>query len=161
MTDSSLALPMLVGLVALALAFDFLNGLHDAANSIATVVSTRVLRPVYGRLLGRVLQFRRDCRIRAARRANPRHRDHRRRRGQRGRDFRRAGRGHRLEYRELASCVPDEQFACLDRRAARRRHRPYRHRRSRLVGCDQDGLRHRAGAVCGFLIAVALVIVVS
>jgi len=35
----------LVFLVALALAFDFLNGLHDAANSIATVVSTGVLRP--------------------------------------------------------------------------------------------------------------------
>src|SRR5262245_25754884 len=32
-------------LVILALTFDFLNGLHDAANSIATVVSTRVLRP--------------------------------------------------------------------------------------------------------------------
>jgi PiT family inorganic phosphate transporter len=32
-------------LIALALAFDFLNGLHDAANSIATVVSTRVLSP--------------------------------------------------------------------------------------------------------------------
>jgi PiT family inorganic phosphate transporter len=40
-----LALPVVVGLVAVALAFDFLNGLHDAANSIATVVSTRVLRP--------------------------------------------------------------------------------------------------------------------
>jgi PiT family inorganic phosphate transporter len=35
----------LVGLILVALAFDFLNGLHDAANSIATVVSTRVLRP--------------------------------------------------------------------------------------------------------------------
>ena len=35
----------LLFLVALALAFDFLNGLHDAANSIATVVSTGVLRP--------------------------------------------------------------------------------------------------------------------
>src|SRR5947199_9654726 len=32
-------------LVLLALAFDFLNGMHDAANSIATVVSTRVLSP--------------------------------------------------------------------------------------------------------------------
>jgi PiT family inorganic phosphate transporter len=32
-------------LIAVALAFDFLNGLHDSANSIATVVSTRVLRP--------------------------------------------------------------------------------------------------------------------
>jgi PiT family inorganic phosphate transporter len=38
-------LPFLVLLIAVALLFDFLNGLHDAANSIATVVSTRVLRP--------------------------------------------------------------------------------------------------------------------
>lgn len=41
-----LAFPLLVGLVAIALAFDFLNGLHDAANSIATVVTTRLLSPV-------------------------------------------------------------------------------------------------------------------
>jgi len=41
-----LALPLLVGLILLALAFDFLNGLHDAANSIATVVATRLLGPV-------------------------------------------------------------------------------------------------------------------
>jgi len=34
-------------LIAVALTFDFLNGLHDAANSIATIVSTRVLRPHY------------------------------------------------------------------------------------------------------------------
>jgi PiT family inorganic phosphate transporter len=40
-----LSLPLLYTLIAVALAFDFLNGLHDAANSIATVVSTRVLRP--------------------------------------------------------------------------------------------------------------------
>ncbi len=38
-------LALLVGLIAVALLFDFLNGLHDAANSIATVVSTRVLSP--------------------------------------------------------------------------------------------------------------------
>jgi len=37
--------PVLVALVATALLFDFLNGLHDSANSIATVVATRVLRP--------------------------------------------------------------------------------------------------------------------
>src|SRR5690349_25058778 len=37
---------LLIGLIIIALAFDFLNGLHDAANSIATVVSTRVLSPV-------------------------------------------------------------------------------------------------------------------
>src|ERR1700751_5473235 len=45
--DGALALPLLVALVAVALAFDFLNGMNDAANSIATVVSTRVLRPQY------------------------------------------------------------------------------------------------------------------
>ena len=43
----ALSLPVLIGLLAVALAFDFLNGLHDAANSIATIVSTRVLRPQY------------------------------------------------------------------------------------------------------------------
>jgi PiT family inorganic phosphate transporter len=41
-----LALPLLIGLIVVALAFDFLNGLHDAANSIATVVGTRLLSPV-------------------------------------------------------------------------------------------------------------------
>src|SRR5947207_14492865 len=41
----SLSLAIVVALIALALVFDFLNGLHDAANSIATVVSTRVLEP--------------------------------------------------------------------------------------------------------------------
>jgi PiT family inorganic phosphate transporter len=41
-----LALPLLVALIAVALAFDFLNGLHDAANSIATVVATRLLSPL-------------------------------------------------------------------------------------------------------------------
>ncbi|MDO9712928.1 inorganic phosphate transporter [Paracraurococcus lichenis] len=45
--DAQLALPALYGLIAVALLFDFLNGLHDAANSIATIVSTRVLRPQY------------------------------------------------------------------------------------------------------------------
>src|SRR4051812_50103679 len=35
----------LIGVIAVALGFDFVNGFHDAANSIATVVSTRVLSP--------------------------------------------------------------------------------------------------------------------
>ncbi|RJG54819.1 anion permease [Sphingobium terrigena] len=42
-----IAFPLLVALIGVALAFDFLNGLHDAANSIATIVSTRVLKPQY------------------------------------------------------------------------------------------------------------------
>ena len=45
--DAGIAFYLLVGLIIVALAFDFLNGLHDAANSIATIVSTRVLRPQY------------------------------------------------------------------------------------------------------------------
>jgi PiT family inorganic phosphate transporter len=45
MHAAPLSLPLLAALVGVALLFDFLNGLHDAANSIATVVSTRVLRP--------------------------------------------------------------------------------------------------------------------
>jgi PiT family inorganic phosphate transporter len=43
--DPTLAFATLAMLIALALAFDFLNGFHDAANSIATVVSTGVLKP--------------------------------------------------------------------------------------------------------------------
>ncbi len=39
--------PSLIFLIIVALSFDFLNGLHDAANSIATIVSTRVLKPQY------------------------------------------------------------------------------------------------------------------
>src|ERR1700692_682469 len=46
MTDV-LYLPVLIGFMVLAFAFDFLNGLHDTANSIATLVSTRMLRPRY------------------------------------------------------------------------------------------------------------------
>jgi PiT family inorganic phosphate transporter len=42
---ATVSLPILIALIGIALLFDFLNGLHDAANSIATVVSTRVLRP--------------------------------------------------------------------------------------------------------------------
>src|SRR5438045_262888 len=45
MSEGAIGIEVLVLLVALALAFDFMNGFHDAANSIATVVSTRVLRP--------------------------------------------------------------------------------------------------------------------
>lgn len=41
----TISFTLLVALIGVALLFDFLNGLHDAANSIATVVSTRVLKP--------------------------------------------------------------------------------------------------------------------
>ena len=47
MDTVTLALPFLFALIVVALAFDFLNGMNDAANAIATIVSTRVLRPQY------------------------------------------------------------------------------------------------------------------
>jgi len=40
-----MATALLVAVVSIALIFDFVNGFHDAANSIATVVATRVLKP--------------------------------------------------------------------------------------------------------------------
>lgn len=52
-----LAFPLLVGLVVLALLFDFLNGLHDAANSIATVVATKLLKPVHAVIFAAFFNF--------------------------------------------------------------------------------------------------------
>jgi inorganic phosphate transporter, PiT family len=58
MTETTIiALPLLIALIALALAFDFLNGLHDAANSIATVVSTRLLSPAQAVLFAAFFNF--------------------------------------------------------------------------------------------------------
>ncbi|MDP4006068.1 inorganic phosphate transporter [Methylobacterium sp. NEAU K] len=48
---------LLIVLIAVALVFDFLNGLHDAANSIATIVSTRVLAPRYAVLWAAFFNF--------------------------------------------------------------------------------------------------------
>lgn len=57
METTIIAMPLLIALIALALAFDFLNGLHDAANSIATVVSTRLLKPVHAVLFAAFFNF--------------------------------------------------------------------------------------------------------
>src|SRR5687768_3588745 len=48
---------VLVVLILVALAFDFMNGFHDAANSIATVVSTGVLRPFYAVIWAAAFNF--------------------------------------------------------------------------------------------------------
>ena len=47
----------IVFLIAVALFFDFINGMHDAANSIATIVSTRVLKPQYAVLWAAAFNF--------------------------------------------------------------------------------------------------------
>jgi PiT family inorganic phosphate transporter len=46
-----------IGAIIVALVFDFLNGFHDAANSIATVVGTRVLRPLHAVAMAAVANF--------------------------------------------------------------------------------------------------------
>ncbi|MEY4710861.1 MAG: putative phosphate/sulfate permease [Pseudomonadota bacterium] len=56
-TVTQAALWVVILLVALALAFDFMNGFHDAANSIATVVSTGVLRPTQAVLFAAFFNF--------------------------------------------------------------------------------------------------------
>ncbi|MDO8278511.1 MAG: inorganic phosphate transporter [Burkholderiaceae bacterium] len=57
MTTMQVSLWVIVLLVALALVFDFMNGFHDAANSIATVVSTGVLKPGQAVLFAAVFNF--------------------------------------------------------------------------------------------------------
>src|SRR5208283_663770 len=53
--NSTLVLTVVI--VGVALAFDFINGFHDAANSIATVVATRVLKPGQAVLWAAVFNF--------------------------------------------------------------------------------------------------------
>ena len=57
MTPLEIGMGTLVLLVALALLFDFMNGFHDAANSIATVVSTGVLKPQHAVIFAAVFNF--------------------------------------------------------------------------------------------------------
>src|ERR1700754_5167212 len=57
MTGTEIGFGVLVFLVVLAIAFDFMNGLHDAANSIATVVSTGVLKPGHAVLFAAFFNF--------------------------------------------------------------------------------------------------------
>ncbi len=57
MDTLNFSLGVLVFLVALALVFDFMTGFHDAANAIATIVSTRVMRPQHAVLLAAFFNF--------------------------------------------------------------------------------------------------------
>ncbi len=57
MEPVQISLAVVIVLVLVALAFDFMNGFHDAANSIATVVSTRVLKPYQAVLMAAFFNF--------------------------------------------------------------------------------------------------------
>ena len=56
-STGQLGLGLVIALVFVALAFDFMNGFHDAANSIATVVSTRVLKPYQAVIMAAFFNF--------------------------------------------------------------------------------------------------------
>lgn len=53
----SIIILLLIAVVAIALVFEFINGFHDCANAIATVVSTKVLSPKQAVLFGATLEF--------------------------------------------------------------------------------------------------------
>jgi len=55
--EGQLSLGILLGLIIVALAFDFMNGFHDAANGISTVVSTRVLKPYQAVIIAALMNF--------------------------------------------------------------------------------------------------------
>ena len=57
MDQLTISFGVLAFLVALALVFDFMNGFHDAANAIATVVSTRVLKPHHAVMMATFFNF--------------------------------------------------------------------------------------------------------
>src|ERR1051326_5683378 len=57
MPPLTLDLVVLFVIIALGLTFDFINGFHDTANAIATVVATRVLSPLRAVLMAGVLNF--------------------------------------------------------------------------------------------------------
>ena len=98
-----LALPLLIGLIAVALLFDFLNGLHDAANSIATIVSTRVLRPQYAVVWAAFFNFIAFLFFGSHVAADDRHRHRHRRRHRLPGRVRRPDGGDRVERRDLAA----------------------------------------------------------
>jgi len=57
MPSAGAFLPLLGAVIVLAVAFDFINGFHDTANAVATVISTRVLKPWVAVALAAVLNF--------------------------------------------------------------------------------------------------------
>ena len=109
-----------VGLILVALTFDYINGFHDAANSIATVVSTRVLSPGKAVDLGGGFQLHRRLHVRHRgrqdRRRGTRRHPHRDVRG----DFRRSDRRDRVGPDHVVLRAADELVARADRRLCRR-----------------------------------------
>ena len=160
--DAALALPLLIALIVVALLFDFLNGLHDAANSIATIVSTRVLRPQYAVFWAAFFNFIAFLCLRRPMSPRPRHRHRRRRHRRRRGDLRRADGRDRLERDHLVARHPVIELARADRRPARAPAWPRRD----LGAIVWSGVLKTTAAIVlspliGFLLALVLVLIVS
>ena len=135
-----------VALIIVALVFDFINGFHDAANSIATVVSTRVLTPgkavIWAAFFNFVAAFTFGTAVAKTVGSGlvdisivTLHRDLRRP----------DGRDH-LGPDHVVLRAADELVARAHRRLRRRRRDQGRVGRDHPVGLDQDAHLHRAGA---------------
>ena len=135
-----------VGLILVALIFDYINGFHDAANSIATVVSTRVLSPGKAVIWAAVLQLRRRVPVRHRRGEDGRRRNRRYPRRHllghlRGADWR-----HRLGPDHVVLRAADQLVARADRRLCRRRRGEGGICRDHRLRLDQDADLHRPRA---------------
>src|ERR1700729_2109522 len=56
-SPAGVSMVLIFAIIGIALVFDFLNGFHDAANSIATIVSTRVLSPTQAVIWAAIFNF--------------------------------------------------------------------------------------------------------
>ena len=122
--------PMLIAvivLVAVALFFDYINGFHDAANSIATVVSTRVLSPgkavIWAAFFNFIAAFVFGTGVAQTIGKGTVDIIDRHASG----DLRRPDRRHPLEPADLVARAADELVACADRRLRGRGSRQGRH----------------------------------
>ena len=151
-----LSLPVLIGLIAVALAFDFLNGLHDTANSIATIVSTRMLRPRYAVIWAAFFNFIAFLVVRRACGADRRRRHRLGRRDRCARDLRRADGRDLLEPDHLVGRYSVQQLACADRRTGRAPASPRPASRSIVwPGLLTTGAFIVLSPLLGFLLALA------
>ena len=137
----------LVLLVLLALAFDFMNGFHDAANSIATVVSTGVLKPWQAVIWAAFFNVLAWACLPPDGGRHRRQGHHRSRVRRQPLDLRRADRRDQLEPHHLVLRHPVELLARAHRRHDRRRARQGRHRAAaRGPASSRPRLHHRLAA---------------
>ena len=152
---------LIIFIIAVALIFDFINGFHDAANSIATVVSTRVLSPtqavVWAAFFNFVAAFGFGVSV------APHDRQGHRASGDRGRarDPGRPRRRHHLEPDHVVRGDSVQLLACADRRLRRRRGGQGRLRRaSCLAGLVKTALFIVLAPLIGLALGFALMVAV-